>query len=658
MSSHSPSPSPASLRPTTLSTDPTAVAPTFPHRSPPASAASASAASRSSTATPTKGNKRIQQLPSTPTASSRIAAAANLSSPLASPRTQPLPPGGVPDAQPSPPATPLPAPPPAPVPPLPRRPSYSSFTLLSGLRSLNVGAVQWLLERGARLADEEAEHGCHLLDIVWDMVRDDRVVDQGGEDELRGSGKRSSNKADPHPARLRRAASSKAATASDSFSCSIRPARDDGDIKRPSLDRRKSTPLPRQSVATAVDEPLPSSSSTYLALPPLATVRVRRGPVPFSATLSSLLLLLMPHSAALKVPTLPTSPPPTLSALHALTAFCCYLQPLLLTLHSNSSALALTHAHILDDVSHTLTAITAQQQREQDEEGGGGISARQRIAAAEVRHSQLRAEVQREKAELDRELMDYLRSRAADVAKEAVWAAERAKQQATKLANEQRRASDEEKERRRLQRRIASMEVRYDDTQRLITESNQRCSLLAQQTCAFSSQLSLLNAALAAERSKSTQDSLDLAAVRSAQQQHCMIAFRPRAELFRKPLLRDYHSQLRLILPSSHAAPGLAVQCSEVVPHSQRPSWSDWSVQVGAVGGVSSRWRLEIWDVVDWPSGTRHESRVCGCWSSVSELLMEAGEDVELRMMSGEADDEGDHVGTLWLSGVRMAYID
>ena len=508
-----------------------------------------------------------------------------------------------------------------------------------------MAAVQWLLHRGASLAAEEAQEGCQLLELVWEMVRDDRLQGADDEDELEeGSESRSGAAAPP---RMRRSVSSKPAA-----STSHSQSHDDGtDLKRPTLDRRKSTPLPanynRQSA------PLPSSASAYLALSPLASVRVYTAPLPFSSTLCSLLLLLMPHSASLQLPALPSAPPPSLSTLLSFTAFCSHLHPLLLTLHSNTASLALTHAHILVDIDHTLTALAAQQEREQNDEerkdGTDGLSANQRLIAAQVRWRQKKEQLVRERKDRDREAMEYVRQRAADVQQEAAWAAERVEQQLRSVASEERRLAESAKEQRRLQRRIDSMERRYAETRRLSAESSRRCRLLAEQSAAFSSQLSLVAAALSAERSKSTQDEIDLVAVRLSQQQHCMLLFRPRANLFRKPLLRDWHPQLRLVLP----APSLCLQASELLRHTQRPSWAEWSVQVSAVGGTSSRWRLEVWDVDEG----RREERVCGCWSSVSEVLLSAGEDVELQLLSGDTAEDGEHVGMLWLSQVRMAYI-
>ena len=513
---------------------------------------------------------------------------------------------------------------------------------------MNVPAAQWLLDRGARLADEEAEEGCRLLDVAWGMVRDDRIRGEGDEGDEAEQRQRGVNAGSAAPPRLRRSVSSKPAAASS-------PSEESSAIKRPTLDRRQSTPLP--SAATGTSAPLPSSSSTYLALSPLATVKLYRGPVPFSTTLSSLLLLLMPHSADLRLPTLPNTPAPTLSTLLALTSFYSNLHPLLLTVHSNTANLALSHAHILDDINHTLQALADQQSREQEREdskhGAGGISATQRIAAAQVGWTQKRQELDRAKRDRDRELMDYLRVRSSDVALEAEWAAERVKQQVLKVANEERRAAAAVKEQKRLQRRIDSMARRYEETRRLIAESSQRSDLLAQQTSAFSSQLSLLSAALAAERSKSTQDEVDLASVRLEQQQQCMLRFRPRAKLLRRPLLRDYHPQLRLVLP-----PSFCLQSSEVVRSTQSPSWSEWQTQISAVGGPSSRFRFDVWDVDEGPNGKRREERLCGCWVTVNEVLLSAGEDMELRLLNGEMADDGEHGGTLWLSAVRMAYIE
>ena len=397
---------------------------------------------------------------------------------------------------------------------------------------------------------------------------------------------------------------------------------------------------------------MPSSASSYLATSPLAAVELYSGPVPFSSTLSSLLILLMPHSSKLTLPSLPASPPPSLSTVHALACFYSQLYPLLLTLHSNTASLALTHAHILDDVTHTLAALAAQHRAEQQADSDSSAS-EQRVAAAQAVWRQRRAELEREKRERDAELLQYVRERAADVEAEAQWAAERVSQQQRRAASEQRRVADEEREQRRLQRRIASMERRHEEAQRLSAESAERCQLLAQQTSAFSPQLALVAAALTAERSKSSRDEVELASARLAQQQHCMLGFRPRAALFRKPLLRDFHPQLRLLLPAS----ALCLQASEVLRHTQCPQWAEWRVQVSAVGGSSSRWRLEVWDVDEGQDGRRAEERVCACWSSVDEVLLSAGEDVELRLSSGESVDEGEHVGTLWLSFVRMAYV-
>ena len=548
--------------------------------------------------------------------------------------------------------------PPSPAAPsLPRRPSFSSFTLLSALRSLHLPAAQWLLERGASLAAEEAEEGRHLLDAVWEMVRDDR-------DSVGGGNRSWTDFTEPQPPPLRRASSSQSANAS----ARSRVTDDGPAVKRLTVDRRKSTPLPAgadnhsaaaaNTATTARATPrLPSSDNTYLALSPLASVDSYRGPVPFSSALSSLLLLLLPHSAALQLPALPSSPPPSLSTVHSLATFYSHLYPLLLTLHSNTASLALTHAHILDDINHTLAALAAQQQQEQqreedDEDGKEGTTAAQGKAAAQHRWRQKKDELARENQASEQELMEYLRERAADVEAEALWAAERVQQQLERAANEERRVTAEVKSQRRLQRRISSMEQRYTDTQRLSAESSERCQLLAQQTSAFSMQLSLVSAALSAERAKSAQDEADLVAVRMSQQQYCMLAFRPRAHLFRKPLLRDPHPQLRLVLP-----PSLCLQSSEVVRHSQSPSWADWRVQLSAVGGSSARWRLEVWDVDEGSSGRRAEERLCGCWSSVSDVLLAAGEDVELQLLSGESTSDGEHVGMLWLSAVRMAYV-
>ena len=524
-------------------------------------------------------------------------------------------------------------------PSLPRRPSFSSFTLLSSLRSLHLPAAQWMLQRGASLAAEEAEEGCRLLDVVWEMVRDDLIVEEcdvGGQHSTAG------------PPHLLRSVSSKPATSS-----SHSRSRDDGTARRRlTLDRRKSTPLPAVDRSAAR---LPSSSSTYLATSPLATVSVYRGPVPLSRTLTSLLLLLMPHSSSLQLPTLPASPPPSLATLHSLSAFYDHIYPLLLTVHSNTASLALTHAHILDDITHTLAALATQQRREQEEEeqkDDRERTGRQRVTAVQEAWRQKRDELEQERRQRDEELMEYVRERAADVQLEAEWAAERVKQQASEVASEERRVAAEVREQGRLQRRIASMEARYLETQQLSAESTERCQLLARQTSAFSSQLSLLSASLSAERAKSTQDEVDLAAVRLSQQQYCMLTFRPRAQLFRKPLLRDPHPQLRLVLP-----PSLCLQSSEVVRHTQCPSWAEWRVQLSAVGGSNSRWRMEVWDVEERSNGEQREERLCSCWSTVSEVLLGAGEDVELHLTGGEATEDGEHVGMLLLSAVRVAYI-